>query len=91
MDVSTAVTNLSGARPRRAALAIFRLLVKAGPDFGMAAGDIARKLDTAPNTLRRRSLLGSCRMRGFIGARRAGRSIIYCRGFRPHERAAGFP
>ena len=31
-------------------LSVFRLLVKAGPE-GLAAGDIARRLDVLPNTL----------------------------------------
>ena len=59
-------------------LAVFRLLVKAGPD-GMAAGDIARKLKTQPNTLSAQLLLLS--NAGLIRARREGRSIIYAVDF----------
>lgn len=59
-------------------LAIFRLLVKTGPE-GMAAGDIARKLDTAPNTLSAQLLVLS--NAGLIRARREGRSIIYAVDF----------
>ena len=55
-------------------LAVFRLLVKAGPD-GMAAGEIARKLKTQPNTMSAQLLLLS--NAGLIRARREGRSIIY--------------
>ena len=55
-------------------LAVFRLLVKAGRD-GMAAGEIARKLKTQPNTLSAQLLLLS--NAGLIRARREGRSIIY--------------
>jgi ArsR family transcriptional regulator len=77
MDISTAVTNLS-ALAHDGRLAIFRLLVKAGPD-GMAAGDIARKLDTAPNTMSAQLLLLS--NAGLVRARRAGRSIIYAVDF----------
>jgi DNA-binding transcriptional ArsR family regulator len=59
-------------------LSIFRLLVKAGPD-GMAAGDIARKLDTAPNTMSAQLLVLS--NAGLVRARRDGRSIIYAVDF----------
>jgi DNA-binding transcriptional ArsR family regulator len=41
----------------------------------MAAGDIARKLDTAPNTLSAQLLILS--NAGLVRARRQGRSIIY--------------
>jgi len=77
MDISAAVANLSAlAHDRR--LAIFRLLVKAGLD-GMAAGDIARRLDTAPNTLSAQLLILS--NAGLTCARREGRSIIYAVNF----------
>ena len=59
-------------------MSVFRLLVKAGPD-GIAAGDIARKLKTAPNTLSAQLLLLS--NAGLIRARREGRSIIYAVDF----------
>ena len=77
MDIIHAVTGLS-ALAHDGRLAIFRLLVKAGPD-GMAAGDIARKLDTAPNTMSAQLLLLS--NAGLVRARRAGRSIIYAVDF----------
>ncbi|HEY4274163.1 MAG TPA: metalloregulator ArsR/SmtB family transcription factor [Rhizomicrobium sp.] len=55
-------------------LAIFRLLVRTGPE-GMAAGDIARKLDILPNTLSASlTVLGNA---GLVASRRDGRSIIY--------------
>jgi len=59
-------------------LAIFRLLVKAGPQ-GLAAGDIARKLATAPNTMSAQLLILS--NAGLLQARREGRSIIYTADF----------
>ena len=59
-------------------LAVFRLLVKAGPD-GVAAGDIARQLETAPNTMSAQLLVLS--NAGLIHARREGRSIIYAANF----------
>jgi DNA-binding transcriptional ArsR family regulator len=68
-----AVDALSAlAQERR--LAVFRLLVKAGPD-GMAAGEIARRLEMFPNTLS--SALAILERAGLIEARRAGRSILY--------------
>lgn len=57
---------------------MFRLLVKAGPN-GMAAGDIARKLSTQPNTMSAQLLVLSSA--GLIRARRDGRSIIYSADF----------
>ena len=77
MDMTSAVTGLS-ALAHEGRLGIFRLLVKAGPG-GMAAGDIARKLDTAPNTMSAQLLLLS--NAGLIRARREGRSIIYAVDF----------
>ena len=49
MEIDLAVRRLSAlAQPGR--LAAFRLLVQAGPD-GLPAGEIARGLEVAPNTL----------------------------------------
>lgn len=73
MDLSAAAQSLS-ALAHEGRLAVFRLLVKAGPD-GMAAGDIARRLDTAANTMSSQLLVLS--NAGLIRARRDGRSIIY--------------
>src|SRR3954451_5808078 len=73
METTDAVRRLS-ALAQDARLEVFRLLVKAGPE-GLAAGEIARSLDTAPNTLSAQLLLLS--NAGLIGARREGRSIIY--------------
>ena len=77
MESGKAVQKLS-ALAQDARLAVFRLLVKAGPN-GMAAGDIAKKLKTAPNTLSAQLLLLS--NAGLIRARREGRSIIYTADF----------
>ena len=73
MEISDAVKSLS-ALAQEARLEVFRLLVKAGPE-GLAAGQIARKLDTAPNTMSAQLLVLS--NAGLIRARRDGRSIIY--------------
>ena len=77
MDMTNTLAGLS-ALAHEGRLAIFRLLVKAGPD-GLAAGDIARKTDTAPNTLSAPLLLLS--NAGLVRARRDGRSIIYAVDF----------
>ena len=73
MESNGAVRRLA-ALAQDARLEVFRVLVKAGPE-GMAAGEIARNLDTAPNTMSAQLLVLS--NAGLISARRDGRSIIY--------------
>src|SRR5947209_17317559 len=73
MELNDAIRRLS-ALAQDGRLQVFRLLVKAGPD-GLAAGEIARSLDTAPNTMSAQLLVLS--NSGLIRARRQGRSIIY--------------
>src|SRR3954465_13904371 len=77
MRMTEAVGRLS-ALAQEARLEVFRLLVKAGPE-GLAAGDIARKLKTAPNTLSAQLLILA--NAGLVRARRDGRSIIYAADF----------
>ena len=73
METNNAVKRLS-ALAQDARLEVFRLLVKAGPE-GLAAGEIARKLDTAANTMSAQlSVLSNA---GLVQDRREGRSIIY--------------
>ena len=72
MDTQDAVKRLS-ALAQDSRLDVFRLLVKAGPK-GMAAGDIARKLKTAANTMSAQLLLLSNAQ--LIRARRDGRSPL---------------
>jgi DNA-binding transcriptional ArsR family regulator len=77
MKAADAVKSLSAlAQDNR--LAVFRLLVKAGPE-GLAAGEIARKLSTPANTMSAQLLLLS--NAGLVRARREGRSIIYSADF----------
>ncbi|MGH6873297.1 MAG: ArsR/SmtB family transcription factor [Rhizomicrobium sp.] len=77
MESTDAIKRLS-ALAQDARLAVFRLLVKAGPD-GMAAGDIARALAIPANTLSAQLLvLSNARL---TRARRDGRSIIYAIDF----------
>ena len=73
MELELAIKRLS-ALAQQARLEVFRLLVKAGPK-GMAAGEIARKLDVPANTMSAQLLVLS--NAGLIRARRDGRSIIY--------------
>jgi ArsR family transcriptional regulator len=73
METSEVVKRLS-ALAQEARLEVFRLLVKAGPD-GLAAGEIARRLETPANTTSAQLLVLS--NAGLIRARREGRSIIY--------------
>lgn len=73
METTTAVKRLS-ALAQEGRLDVFRLLVTAGPE-GLAAGEIARQLDTAPNTMSAQLLVLS--NAGLVRARREGRSIIY--------------
>jgi ArsR family transcriptional regulator len=66
--------NMLAALGHEGRLAIFRLLVKAGPE-GVAAGQIARTLDVLPNTLS--ANLSVLAHAGLVASRREGRSIIY--------------
>jgi ArsR family transcriptional regulator len=77
METDSALRGLS-ALAQEGRLAVFRLLVKAGPG-GMAAGDIARKTKTAANTMSAQLLVLA--NAGLVRARRDGRSIIYAVDF----------
>jgi DNA-binding transcriptional ArsR family regulator len=77
METNSAIRSLS-ALAQESRLAVFRLLVKAGRS-GVAAGEIARILETAANTLS--SQLAILANAGLISARRDGRSIIYAANF----------
>jgi DNA-binding transcriptional ArsR family regulator len=59
-------------------LAVFRLLVQAGPD-GMPAGQVAEALGIAPNTLTFH--FDRLRLAGLVTVRREGRSMIYAARF----------
>jgi ArsR family transcriptional regulator, arsenate/arsenite/antimonite-responsive transcriptional repressor len=77
METSEAVTALA-ALAQENRLDVFRLLVEAGPD-GMAAGQVAEKLDLAPNTLTFH--FDRLRVAGLVTVRRDGRSMIYAARF----------
>ncbi|NBB15121.1 metalloregulator ArsR/SmtB family transcription factor [Caulobacter sp. SLTY] len=73
METTDAVKRLS-ALAQDSRLAVFRLLVRAGPE-GMAAGEIARALEITPNTLSAQlTVLANA---GLTTSRRDGRSIIH--------------
>lgn len=55
-------------------LAVFRLLVKTGPE-GLPAGAIAREVGVRPNTLS--THLAILEHAGLVQSRRAGRCVIY--------------
>lgn len=77
MEKTDAVTALAAlAQDNR--LDVFRLLVEAGPD-GMPAGDVAKALDLAPNTLTFH--FDRLRVAGLVTVRREGRSMIYAARF----------
>jgi DNA-binding transcriptional ArsR family regulator len=73
MELNDAIKRLS-ALAQDGRLELFRLLVKAGPD-GLAAGEIARRLNIQPNTASAQLLVLSNAQ--LVQARREGRSIIY--------------
>jgi DNA-binding transcriptional ArsR family regulator len=77
MEMKNAVATLS-ALAHETRLSVFRMLVQAGPD-GIAAGEIARRLDVPPNTLS--SNLTILSHAGLVTNRRDGRSIIYSAGY----------
>jgi DNA-binding transcriptional ArsR family regulator len=73
MDKLDAVAALA-ALAQEHRLAIYRLLVQAGPP-GMAAGEVAGALGIAPNTLSFH--LDRLRHAGLVSVARQGRSLIY--------------
>lgn len=77
MEKSQAIRQLS-ALAQDGRLSVFRLLVKTGKK-GLRAGEIARKLKVAPNTLS--AQFGVLSNAGLLASRRDGRSIIYTVNF----------
>ena len=86
MEIIAAVSALS-ALAHEGRLAAFRLLVQAGGD-GLAAGEIARRLAVAPNTLS--ANLNVLSHAGLVTSRRAGRSIIYAAAYGRMQDVLGF-
>lgn len=68
-------------------LAVFRLLVKAGPE-GLPAGVIAREVGVRPNTLS--THLAILDHVGLVHARREGRSVIYAADYAAMRALLGY-
>ena len=81
MEAGSVIRAL-GALAQEHRLAAYRLLVQAG-DGGLAAGELARRLEVLPNTLS--TNLGILAQAGLVTSQREGRSIIY----RAHYDAMG--
>jgi DNA-binding transcriptional ArsR family regulator len=76
-----------GALAQESRLAVFRLLVRRGPD-GHSPGDIAARLDLAAPTLSFH--LKELQRAGLVEARREGRFIRYSANFRRVNQLLGF-
>ncbi|WP_340317152.1 ArsR/SmtB family transcription factor [Rhizorhabdus argentea] len=86
MQFPDAVEALS-ALAHGSRLAVFRLLVRAGPD-GVPAGELAREIGALPNTLSTHlTILGHA---GLIRSRREGRSVIYAADYGGMRALLGF-
>lgn len=86
MKTKTAVAALA-ALAQESRLAVFRLLVQAGP-HGLAAGQIARRLAIAPSSLSFH--LKELSHAGMITSRQEGRSVIYVAGFNTMTRLLAY-
>jgi DNA-binding transcriptional ArsR family regulator len=86
MESKQAVQAL-GALAQETRLAVFRLLVEAGPQ-GMAAGDIAAELDLPPATLSFH--LAQLANAGLVRGRQEGRFIYYAPDFSAMNGLVGF-
>ena len=86
MEETIAIEALSAlAHPGR--LGVFRLLVRAGPG-GVAAGEIARALNTPANTMS--TQLAILARTGLIHSRRDSRSIFYSADYAQITALLGF-
>lgn len=86
MESKLAISALT-ALAQETRLAVFRLLVQAGPP-GLAAGDIAARLNCPSNTLSFH--LRELSHTGLVLATRHSRSIIYTADFRVMQDLLGF-
>jgi ArsR family transcriptional regulator len=86
MELTPAVASLS-ALAHEGRLRIFRMLVQAGV-MGLPAGEIARQLETPPNTLS--ANLNVLSHAGLVSSRRQGRSIIYTAEYDRMRELLGF-
>jgi ArsR family transcriptional regulator, arsenate/arsenite/antimonite-responsive transcriptional repressor len=86
MEKPDAVTALA-ALAQENRLDVYRLLVQAGSS-GMAAGEVAAKLDIAPNTLSFH--FDRLRHAGLVSVARQGRSLVYVARYETMNRLLGY-
>ena len=86
MNTQSALAALS-ALAQESRLAVFRLLIQAGPD-GLAASKIAEQLDIAPSSLSFH--LKELERANLIAQRRQARSIIYAANYDGLRSLIGF-
>lgn len=86
MIATTAVSALS-ALAHEHRLAVFRVLVEAGPE-GLSAGAIAEKLDLVPSSLTFHTQ--ALQRAGLIGRRRLSRQIFYAADFETMNALVGY-
>jgi len=82
-----AATRALGALSQPTRLAVFRLLVREGPD-GLPAGAVAARLGVQPATLSFH--LAQLERAGLLAARRQGRQIRYAADIQAMRRLVGF-
>ena len=86
MEISHA-TEALGALAHQTRLAVFRLLVKQGPN-GLNAGDIAKNLSVTPPTLSHH--LAQLERAGLLRSRRVQRQVFYAVDFEGMRRLLTF-
>lgn len=86
MEMTSAVAGLA-ALAHEGRLAVFRMLVQAGPE-GLAAGEIARRLAVPPSSLS--ANLNVLSHAGLIASRREARSIVYTARYDEMARLLGY-
>jgi len=86
METRQAITAL-GALAQESRLAVFRLLVRAGPQ-GMAASKIAEHVGIAPSSLSFH--LKELSIAGLVSGRQEGRFVIYAANFDAMNDLVGF-
>jgi len=86
MNATAAVIALS-ALAHEHRLAVFRLLVEAGPE-GLSAGSIAEKLGLVPSSLTFHTQ--ALQRTGLIGRRRVSRQIFYAADFESMNALVGY-
>jgi DNA-binding transcriptional ArsR family regulator len=86
MDSNIAIRSLS-ALAHESRLAVFRMLVTAGPD-GLPAGEIAQQLDLSPSGLSFH--LKDLSHAELVSARQEGRYVFYSANFQAMNELIGF-